>query len=332
MTPNALTVMQPQASALSRELMVSLSERARDYAAAGMADNTKRAYGGDWRDFDEWCASAGLNPLPADAPTLALYLSAKAPLVSTATLARRLAAIRAAHRAAGFPVPDSGALSAVWSGIRRSHGRPPRPKRALMVEDVRRVARALSDDTAGLRDRALILVGFAAALRRSELAGMEVDGPAAGPVRAVFVAGGLEVHIDRSKADQEGLGAVVAVPFGAHPETCPVLALQAWIKAAKIEAGPIFRGVDRWGRIGATAITPHAVALVVKSAADRIGLAPEGFAGHSLRAGLATSAAINDAPAHLIQKHLRHARQDTTTRYIREGERFKRNAAGMVGL
>ena len=220
----------------------------------------------------------------------------------------------------------------MWAGIRRTHGRPPAQKRVLVADDVRRAVAAMPNSLQGLRDRALVLVGFGAALRRSELVSLELDGPGAGGSRIRVVAGGLEVHLDRSKADPEGHGAVIAIPHGQRLDTCAVRALEAWVKAAGITSGPIFRPVNRWGQVAAKAMTDHGAALVVKSAAERIGLDPDAFEGHSLRAGLATAAAANDASAEIIMRHMRHARFDTTRRYIRQGEQFKRNAAGMAGL
>lgn len=312
---------------------VALVQRAKDYAAAGMAPNTLRAYRADWDDFTRWCDGANLSALPASPSTVALYLTDQAGTVTVATLARRLSSIRGAHRQAGEAPPASFALEQVWAGIRRAHGRPARPKRAMMVTDVRLAVQSMPDTLTGLRDRALILIGFAGALRRSELTAIELEGPGAGPVRVRFVAGGLEVVIDRSKGDQLGEGAIVGVPHGANPETCPVLALQAWLQASKIESGPVFRSINRWGQIGDSSLTANVVARIVKDQAQRIGLDPSAFAGHSLRSGLATSAAMSGkADSLTIQRHLRHAKGDTTARYIRDGERFRVNAAAVAGL
>lgn len=319
-------------SELAPEIIESLAGLARGYAGVSMAANTRTAYASDWRDFEAFCQEIGAATLPASSATVALYLTARAQVHSVATLGRRLAAIRTAHKVANETPPAGGELRQVWAGIRRAHGRPPAQKRALVADDVRRAVQAMPNTLAGLRDRALILVGFGGALRRSELVGLEIDAKGAGPARARFVAGGLEIHLDRSKADQEGKGAVVAIPHGQSAATCAVRALQEWLKASGITEGPIFRPVNRWGQVSDKAMTPHAAALVVKAAAERIGLDPEAFAAHSLRAGLATSAAANDAPADLIMSHMRHRRFDTTRRYIREGERFKRNAAKLTGL
>jgi integrase len=148
----------------------------------------------------------------------------------------------------------------------------------------------------------------------------------------VFVAGGLEVRLDRAKADQEGAGAVVAIPWGTQPATCAATALRAWLDKSGIRAGPVFRRIDRAGKIGAEAISGQTVAAIVKTAARSAGLASDVLAGHSLRAGLATSAADAGAAPQMLMEHMRHARFETTQRYIRAADRFKKNAASVAGL
>lgn len=314
---------------VGREQLQQLALSARGYADAGVADNTRRAYAGAWRGFSTWCAGVCLKPLPAEASTVALYLTSRAPVLSVSTLAVHLAAIAAAHKAGGFDPPAHPDLDAVWSGISRTHGRPPRKKRALITEDLRRVVNKLPPTLQGVRDRAILLIGFAGALRRSELAALEI-GTKKALLRVEFVADGIEVQLDKAKGDQLGRGAVVAIPFGKRH--CPVGALQAWLTAAGITAGPIFRAVDRHGRISAGAISDRAIADIVKAAAKRAGMDPAAFAGHSLRSGLITSAARAGAAPEVLMAHARHARFDTTMEYIQAGDRFRRNAAGKVGL
>ncbi|MEH3063680.1 MAG: hypothetical protein PGN33_13365 [Methylobacterium radiotolerans] len=154
---------------------------------------------------------------------------------------------------------------------------------------------------------------------------------------------GLVVHLARTKTDQGGAGADVGVPFGSNPDTCPVRGFRAWLKASRIKCGPAFREVDRYGKLGEDALDGRAVARILKRAIVALAIS-EGdtpkqakaraaaFAGHSLRSGLATSAAANDAPGHAIQRQLRHTRFDTTSRYIRAGTLFRQNAAGLAGL
>jgi site-specific recombinase XerD len=311
--------------------LAELVSQAHVYADASMAANTRRAYAADWRDFEGWCASHGARPLPAHPDALALYLTERAGLLSVATLARRLAAIRAAHTVADLALPSSPSLTRIWAGIRRTHGRPARGKAALVIEDLRRVLEAMPPDTLrGRRDRTLLLVGFGAALRRSELASLSLDATA--HARAVFVPAGLEIHLDRAKADQEGDGAVVAIPLGSRPETCAATALRAWLDKSGIKAGAIFRRIDRGSRLGKDAITPQTVAAIVKTAARRVGLDANALAGHSLRAGLATSAADAETTPAVLMAHMRHARFETTQRYIRAADRFRKNAASLAGL
>lgn len=320
-----------------RAQLPQLAEAVRVYADAGIAAGTRRSYGSSWRQFTSWCASVGVEPLPAEARDIALYLTARAPNLAVATLARHIAAIAAAHRAAGFAPPNHPDLAAVMAGIRRTHGRPARKKRALVVEDLRKVVAKLPATRIGIRDRALLLVGFAGALRRSELVALALPNRASDDadsgrqvVTAEFSAGGLEIHIARSKGDQEGRGAVVAIPYGKR--MCPVAALQAWLAEAKITTGPVFRAVDRHGRISHRAISDRAAADVVKRACQRAGYDPAAFSGHSLRRGLITSAARKGAAPDLLRSHARHAKVETTMGYVEEAERFTRNAAGVVGL
>lgn len=183
----------------------------------------------------------------------------------------------------------------------------------------------LGDGPGGIRDRALLLIGFAAALRRSELVALDVDD-------VTEREDGLVVTLRRSKTDQEGAGAELGVPFGSDPTTCPVRALRRWYEASGIEAGPIFRPVTRHGVIGEARLTDRSVALVVKRTAERAGLDPVQFAGHSLRAGLITSAAEAGVQERHIMAQSRHKSVPVMRRYIRGATLFQDNAAAAVGL
>ncbi|WP_246688314.1 site-specific integrase [Methylobacterium sp. WL120] len=271
------------------------------------------------------------------------YLIDHAATLKVTTLQRRLAAIREQHAAAGFVLDTtSAAFRDAWRGIKRAHGRPAEKKRPLMTVDLRRAVATLPDTLAGRRDRALILVGFAAALRRSELAGLQVS-RRDGAAWIEEQPDGLVIHLGRSKTDQQSEGAEVGVPYGSNLETCPVRSYRAWINAAQLREGPAFRPIDRHGRLGLEAVTDRAVARIVQRTVEAAALVDghsleeaqriaSAFAGHSLRSGLATSAAANDAPGHTIQRQLRHKRFDTTSGYIRSGQIFKQNPAGMAGL
>jgi integrase len=320
-----------------------LAARAADYAAGARSANTRRAYASDWRTFETWCAARCAAPLPAAPATVTAYLVDHAGALRVSTLRRRLAAIREHHRAAGLELDTAAPMFRdTWKGIRKAHGRPADKRAPLLTAGLRRALASLPASLQGARDRALLLVGFGAALRRSELASLEAarrDG--AGWVEET--SDGLIIHLARTKADQEASGESVAVPYGANPETCPPRAWRAWLVASGIAGGPAFRPIDRHGRMGAGAITDHSVARIVKRAVAAAAIAdgmtaPEAaalaarYSGHSLRRGLATSAAANDAPGHAIQRQLRHRNFNQTAGYIADGRLFRNNAAGFAGL
>ena len=308
-------------------LQQGLVRQARDYAACARAANTKRAYQNDWYDFTSWCAEQGLQPLPAAPQTIALYLTARAETHRVSSLQRRLSAISQAHQAAGFPPISTRQepLHSVWMGIKRDKGTAQRGKAPVVTEELRAMVATLPDSLLGIRDRALLLLGFAGAFRRSELVSLDVDD-------VNMTRDGVIVTLRRSKTDQEGQGQKIGIPYGSNPATCPVRALQAWLEASGITEGPLFRSVDRHGNLQPGRLSDKAVALVVKRRAEAVGLDPAKYAGHSLRAGLATAAAAAGASERAIMNQTRHRSVMMVRRYIRDGSLFRENAAAMVGL
>lgn len=294
-----------------------VAEAARSYARASKAQATLRAYRSAWRGFVAWCEAHGFEYLPATPTTVALYATARAEAgIKPASIDLDLAAIAAAHIAAGHPSPRSSAeVQAVRSGIRRTHGTAQRQAAPLLPDDLRRIVAALPSSLAGTRDRALLLLGFATGSRRSELAALQVEDLA-------FVARGLEVTIRRSKTDQEGKGMVKPVPFG-HPTTCPVRACKAWIEAAGIKSGPLFRSIDRHGNVGATALTGHSIGRIVKRAAAAAGLDAAVVSGHSLRAGLITAAVLAGRSDREIMAQTGHRSVEMLTRYTRKARAWE---------
>jgi integrase len=305
--------------------LAAVAEAARDFAAASRADNTARAYRSDWSDFRSWGQTHGLEVLPAAPETVALYLADLSARAKPATIARRVASISAAHKAAGLDSPTGAAsVRAVVRGIRRTKGTAQRRVAPVVTADLRRIVTALPETTAGLRDRALLLVGFAAALRRSELVALTV-------ADVETVPEGLRLTIRRSKTDQEGEGVTLGIPFGARADTCPVRALRAYMEAGWVVSGPLFRSVDRSGTVG-DGLSADSVADIIKRCVAAVGLDPETFSGHSLRAGFVTSAAQADVPEWRIARQSRHQSIPTLRRYVREASLFRGNAAGDVGL
>jgi integrase len=304
------------------------TERVREYIHQAKAASTVRAYRTDWTHFNAWCTAHGLASLPAAPETVSLYLAEFAGLLKAATLQRRLAAISKAHQAAGYESPTSmkhAAVSETWKGIRRVHGVAQVGKAPVLTSELRTMLRRLPDRLIGVRDRALLLIGFAGAFRRSELVALTVED-------CEFTSDGLVITLRRSKTDQEGEGRKIGIPYGSNPETCPVRSLRGWLDAAAIAAGPLFLSITRHGKLGARGMSANAVALVVKRHVTAVGLDGKRYAGHSLRAGLATSAAAAGVSERAIMNQTGHKSTAMVRRYIRDGSLFRENAAAALGL
>jgi len=300
--------------------------RARDYLRAARSPNTLRAYRADWADFTAWCARRRLDPLPAEPATVALYLTDLAETCKPSTLQRRISAIAQAHSAAGHQPPTQNhAVRGVWAGIRRVKGTAQTRKAPAVTAEVRRMVETLPTGLAGARDRALLLLGFAGAFRRSELVSLDLADVAS-------TRDGLVVTLRRSKTDQEGQGRLVGIPYGGRPATCPVRAYEDWLVASGIAQGPLFRAVNRHGALSQARLSDRAVALVVKRAAAAAGLDPARYAGHSLRAGLVTAAAAAGVSERVIMTQTGHRSVTMVRRYIRDASLFEENAAASVGL
>jgi site-specific recombinase XerD len=304
--------------------LAPIAQAAADLAQGARAAATRRAYRADWAHFEAWCAAHGLDPLPARPGTVGLYLTAHRDHLAMATLTRRLSTIATAHRLAEHQLDvRHPAIRDVLRGLRRAKGVAQRHAEALTTPMIRRLLATCGERLIDLRDRALLLVAFGAALRRSELVALAVADVAPQPE-------GLRLTIRRSKSDQDGEGQVIAIGRTGTP-TCPAAAYETWLAAAGLTGGPAFRAVDRHGRLGAK-LSTNAVALIVQSRAARAGLDPTPFSGHSLRAGFATSAAAAGIEERLIARQTRHRSSAVLRRYIRDGELFGRNLSAEIGL
>jgi site-specific recombinase XerD len=301
-------------------------EQAREFARQSKAENTLRGYRTDWRNFCEWCDSHHLSPLPASPDVVAAYIAECAGRLKVGSIQRRLNAIAEAHKAMGLDSPtSSGMVRNTLKGIKRTMGTAAVQKSAALTDDIRAMVAATNAGLIGARDRALILLGFAGAFRRSELVGLDVEDCA-------FGKDGLAITLRRSKTDQDGAGRKIGIPYGANPETCPVRVLQDWMEQAGITGGPLFRSLNRHGQMQPGRLSGIDVARVVKKLAERAGLDAAKYAGHSLRAGHATSAAIAGASERSIMSQTGHRSVQMVRRYIREGSLFRENSAGKLGL
>jgi site-specific recombinase XerD len=294
-----------------------------DLAKAEKAPSTRRAYGTDFRLFKAYCDAKGVSALPASPETVAAYLAAEAQTAKPSTIGRRVAAIRYAHKLAGVQTPtDAEGVKATMRGIRRTFGGARNKKAPAVAAKMLGMVATAPDKLAGLRDRALLLVGFAGAFRRSELVALDV-------ADIEETETGLLVAIRGSKTDQEREGATIAIARG--DVACPVKALRAWLDAASIEAGPLFRPINKAGTVAATRLTCRSVANFVKAYAGRAGFDASTFSGHSLRSGFLTSAAGNGASIFKMMDVSRHKSVDTLRGYVRDAELFKDHAgAGLL--
>jgi integrase len=289
-----------------------------DYVRAALSESTRRAYKADLRHFLDWGGS-----IPATDRTVSEYLAAHAERLCVATLVRRLVSIGKVHTTQGLTSPTSSELVRLtMRGIRHKHGRPQRRVAAAVKDDILAMVAGLGGELKDCRDRALLLMGFAGAFRRSELIAIDCTAVERVPQ-------GIVVALRRSKTDQQGDGRRIGIPY-ARGVVCPVKALDAWLTASGVSDGPIFRSVNRHGGIGAKALSAEAVALIVKRRAGAAGLDASNYAGHSLRAGLATSAAAAGVPSWKIKVQTGHASDTMLHRYIRDGELFVGNAVAAV--
>lgn len=311
-------------------------ERVEETLADGGSPNTARAYRADIEHFQAWCALNGCVAVPASEDTLSRYftqLSDGAPPHppkrsrvrsaagnwSMATIRRRRAAIGTMHELAKLPNPcRTKTLDMLMRAIARRIGAPARGVAPMLPDRLVQAVALLRKDATprGRRDVALLLLGFAGAFRRSELAGLRLE-----DVR--FIAGGATVFLRASKGDREGHGAAVTVLAGSAPDTDPVATLRAWMDEAPASTGPLFRGVDRAGNLRDTPMPAAEVARLVKRVARMLGLDPQEFAGHSLRAGFVTAAFESGASIDAVKDHSRHARYDTVLGYNRQVNKIK---------
>lgn len=302
-------------------------DQARQFFEQTTAANTVKSYQSDWRAFDAWCTEHGLVALPATPEVVACYLTACAMRgLKVTTIRRHLAAINAEHRAHGMESPTrSTVVTGVMRGMQRTLGTPPQPMDALLTEDIQQMVAMLPATLLGMRDAALLLIGFAGAFRRSELVALEVDD-------LQLRSEGYLIRIRRSKTDQQGRGRWVGIPYGDHPTTCPVLALQRWLAASTITEGAVFHGVNRHGQLASTRLSKRAIADIVKRAAKTGGLDPSRYSGHSLRSGHCTSAARAGVPERIIMQQTGHRSERMVRHYIQQSSVFTENSAKALGL
>ncbi|MCC5964153.1 MAG: site-specific integrase [Rhodobacteraceae bacterium] len=295
-----------------------LTNEAADLLRASIAPASARALRGDLDQFTEWGGT-----IPASPNMICAYIAEHAGQHAVATIQRRLASISKAHDMAGLPNPCRAEIvRATLRGLRRVRGTAQRQAKPLLRDDLFLVLDSMGDSLRDVRDRALLLLGFAGGFRRSELVALDLADIQ--PVRE-----GLIVIIRRSKTDQEGAGRRIGIPHG-RTRNCPVKAVEGWLASTGIEAGPLFRPITRHGALANTRLSGDAVSVLIRERVAAAGMDAEGFSGHSLRAGFATSAAQTGVSTLKIRAQTGHASDGMLSRYVRDGDMFMGNAAGAV--
>lgn len=330
----ALVLVRPAeiqpASAQLREAAAA----AQAFVDASLSPATRISYASDMNHFKTWCNKVGAIPIPASPETVALYVSALAdglndePAKKPSTIARRLSAINAAHKDANLTLPASmrnPVISRVIEGIRRTKGMAPAAKKPLVRDDILKVLPTLHPPIIAARDKALLLIGFASGMRRSELAALDV-------ADVLPKKHGLTILIRKSKRDQTMVGRKVEIPNGESAETCPVRALQRWFEIAGISSGKVFRNVDNRGNVGES-LDKSSIGRIIHRLVKRAGYKdPENYAGHSLRAGFVTAASAGGASDRQIMRQTGHKSREMIDRYSRHAELDRLAAAGKLGL
>jgi integrase len=304
-------------------------DAAQALARHAAAPATLRAYKADWAHFAGWCAAKGFVPVPAAPAVVGAYLASLADSHAPATIRRRLAALGKLHRFNDLAWnPGHRDIQGPLQGALRTRGRPARKAAALSLVQLRQLLATCDQSARGRRDRALLLFGFAGALRRSELVSIHVE-------EVTVVAGGLRLRINRGKTDQTGQGTEIGLPRGRHAETCPVRAFEAWQAVAKRQAGPLFRKISTGGGIGGAALHPDAVRRILANRVAMAGITVDNFdrlSAHALRAGFISEAYDKGVRDEDIMKHTRHRDLRTMRGYVRRAGLVTESPAGRLDL
>lgn len=313
----AREALPPELAYLADGLMAGAVVKAVEFARHSVSETTEKIYADDWNAFRAWCAERKAPALPAHPVVVASYLSERSEKMGRSGLRLILAAIAFYHRRSGHNWSSAEpTISTVMRSILRQQQRPVRPAAALASDEIIKLLRVCAPkkgaepSLADLRDRALLLTCFAGGLRRSELVALDVED-------LKITNDGIKLKIRRSKADQEGEGALVLIGSGSRPETCPVAAMRAWLKAGAITYGPVFRRLTAAGAIEGR-LTGNGVWRVLRRRATQAELTVEEgerLSPHGMRAGYITEAYLNGALDEQVMAHARQKSIETTRRY-----------------
>jgi site-specific recombinase XerD len=300
-------------------------QKAEEYVRQSKSANTRMAYANDWDQFQKWCLVHRVASLPASPETVALYIADMAESSRPSTIKRHLASISVAHQAKGLKSPNSLLVQATMAGIRRVKGATKDKKSPVRVGHLIHLSDVLPKNLQGIRDKAIFLIGYAGAFRRSELVNLDVED-------VHFESEGVRITVRHSKTDQESIGQTKDINYAVHSVNCPVKALKKWVEQGSIETGPLFRPVNRHGNILPQRLTPQSIALVVKRVMQALRMDPDQFSGHSLRAGFVTDCIKSGVQSQVIRRVTGHRSESTLSDYFREADTFDYNIIAKLGL
>lgn len=290
-----------------------------------MSPATEKGYAHDWKIFTRWAKRFGREPLPASSETVSLFIADQLRRKKVVTVARYACGIAFMHRREGFQSPCDNSVHKTLRGARRMRAEQPRQMRPLSIAQLRKIASRLHGSAVAIRNRAILVLGFATAIRRASLASLAIEDVS-------FEAEGLVILLRREKQNREGCaGRMVAVPYGKNSATCPVRTLEAWLKHRGRQPGALFCRLNN-GRRDIQPLGLNAIGKIVKAAVAGAGIDPREYGPHSLRSGFITEAGIAGASTLVIAAHVGHQCLDSTARYFRPGSLFRANCAALVGL
>ena len=292
--------------------------------------NTLRAYKSDFTDFALFCSKNNFSSMPADPKIISLYLTHLSQNSKFSTLKRRIASISVIHKLKGHYVDTKHPLIIEnLLGIKRLKGSHQKAKKPILINDLKQIINVINKlkikELTKIRDKALILIGFAGGFRRNELVSLDLED-------VEFVFEGVKITLKRSKTDQFGEGMTKGIPHFGDSLYCPVMNLRRWLNVSKIKKGPIFLKFSKGPKLTKSRLTDQTVALIIKGYLMKAGIDSKNYSGHSLRSGFATSAAEAGAEERSIMSMTRHKSTEMVRRYIKEANLFKNNALNNIKI
>ena len=303
----------------------SIRHKALHFISNSKSPNTLRAYKSDWKQFEKWCFANEMVSLPSSPQTVVFYITHLSGSYKVSSIKRKVACLSEAHRMSGMKNPvHSNIVEETLKGVSRTLGTAPSKKKAIRLSDIRQILPLLPESIIGIRDKALLLIGFAGGFRRSELVKLDISD-------IEFTDSGITIHIKKSKTDQEGAGYYKTIGKGRNITTCPVTTLKYWIEASGITEGKLFRSITKGGVIG-NSLSTNSVSKIIKKCISLIGLNASDFAGHSLRSGFISEAKEAGIMNELIMKMTNHKTASMISEYYQGGEREIYSLSASIGF